>query len=239
MERAASARRGRGGFEAALRQPGVVTIVAEFKRRSPSAGAIRRGARAAAIATAYEAAGAAAISVLTDAAFDGSLDDLREARDATSLPLLRKDFVIDPVQVLEARAAGADAVLLIARALDGSGLRALLAAAAEWGLTALVEVHDERELDAALGAGARVVGVNNRDLATFRTDLAVTERLAARVPAEVVLVSESGFRGADDVRWAGSLGVDAVLAGERIMSDADPGGAVARWIGLPKRPRGA
>lgn len=211
--------------------------MAEFKRRSPSAGAIQPGARAGAVVRGYEAAGAAAVSVLTDAAFDGSLADLAEARAATRLPLLRKDFVLDPVQVVEARASGADAVLLIVRALSPSDLGACLAAAAEWGCSALVEVHDERELGAALEAGASVVGVNNRDLATFETDLAVTERLAARVPPQVVLVSESGYRDPEDVRRAGELGVDAVLVGERIMAEVEPGRAVAGWIGCPKGPR--
>lgn len=237
LEQAARRRPAARAFEAALRVSGAVAIVAEFKRRSPSAGAIRAGARAGAVVGAYEAAGASAVSVLTDAAFDGSLEDLAEARAATALPLLRKDFVLDPLQVVEARASGADAVLLIVRALAPSELGACLGAASEWGCAALVEVHDERELGAALEAGARVVGVNNRDLATFETDLGVTERLAARVPPEVVLVSESGYRGLEDVRWAGELGVDAVLVGERMMSEAEPGRAVAGWVGLPKRPR--
>lgn len=238
LERAAGAAAEPRDFEGALRRPGEVAIVAEFKRRSPSAGPIRPGAEPAKVAAAYDAAGVAAISVLTDAAFDGSLDDLRAVRQATGRPLLRKDFVLDALQVAEARAAGADAVLLIVRALERAALRTLLRAVADWGLVALVEAHDERELDEALEAGARVVGINHRDLATFVTDRSLTERLAARVPPEVVWVAESGFRGPDDVRWAGELGVDAVLVGERIMAEAEPGRALAAWVGLPKRARG-
>ncbi len=190
------------------------------------------------MAAQYEAGGAAAISVLTDAAFDGSLADLAEIRRVTRVPLLRKDFVLDPVQIVEGRAAGADAVLLIVRAVGAGTLSGLLESASEWGVAALVEVHDEGELEAALEAGARVIGLNNRDLATFSTDLGVTERLARRVPEDRVLVSESGFRSPDDVRWAGSLGVDAVLVGEQLMAGAEPGEAVAGWVGQPKGRRG-
>jgi indole-3-glycerol phosphate synthase len=238
LERAAEEAGPVRDFRAALRRPDVVAVIAEFKRRSPSAGPIREDAGVGPVVAGYARAGAAAVSVLTDAAFGGSLDDLREARARVGVPLLRKDFVLDPVQVAEARAAGADAVLFVVRALDPAALRACAAAAESWGLAALFEVHDEAELDRALEAGAAMVGINNRDLATFRTDLRVTERLVVRVPAGILVVSESGFRGPEDVRWAGALGVDAVLVGESLMAAPDPGGALAGWVGQPRRSRG-
>ncbi len=211
-------------FAAALRADARVRVIAEVKRRSPSAGWIRQDADAAAVGRGYARAGVAAISVLTDGEwFGGSLDDLRAVRAAVDVPVLRKDFVVSAAQVFEARAAGADAVLLIVRILDDVRLRGLLEAVALAGMDALVEVHDEAELDRALGAGARVVGVNNRDLTVFRTDLAVTERLAAQVPADVVLVAESGIGAPADVARLGDVGVDAVLIGETFMRAADPG----------------
>lgn len=223
-------------FAAALRAPEEVRLLAEVKRRSPSAGAIRPGADPAAIAALYEEGGAAALSVLTDERyFGGSLDALRAVRAAVSLPVIRKDFVIDPVQVWEARAAGADAVLLIARILEGTRLSELHAEAREAGLDVLVEVHDEDELGRALEAGATLVGVNNRDLRTFRTDLALTHLLAPRVPAGVTLVAESGIRDAADVVALGAAGVDAVLVGESLMRQDDVRGAAARLVGHPKR----
>ena len=221
-------------FAGALRRGGEVALLAEVKRRSPSAGWIRRDADAAQIASAYAAAGAAALSVLTDAEFfGGGLQDLRTVRAAVELPLLRKDFVLDELQIAEARAAGADAVLLIVRILEPSRLAELHAAALDAGLAALVEVHDAAELETALAAGARVIGVNNRDLATFRTELSVAEALAPRVPPGVVLVAESGIRTAADVDRLGAAGVDAVLVGESLMREADVGAAARRLIGRP------
>lgn len=223
-------------FAGALRVAGEVRLLAEVKLRSPSAGAIRPGADPAAVATEYESGGAAALSVLTDARyFGGSLDALRAVRARVSLPVIRKDFVIDRVQVWEARAAGADAVLLIARILEGARLTDLHAEAREAGLDVLVEVHDEDELGRALDAGATLVGVNNRDLRTFRTDLALTHTLAPRVPAGVTLVAESGVRDAADVAALGEAGVDAVLVGESLMRQDDVRRAAARLVGLPKR----
>jgi len=221
------------GFARAVRSAREVRVVAEFKRRAPSAGRLAdAGADAAATCRAYAQAGAAALSVLTDAAhFGGSLDDLRAARSASSLPVLRKDFVIDSVQVFEARAAGADAVLLIARALDAARLVDLGAAAAETGMDALVEVHDAGELASALSAGATLVGINSRDLATFDTDLGRIERLAADVPEHVTLVGESGVRDAADVRRLGAAGVHAVLVGSALMRSGDAGAAARGLVG--------
>ncbi len=212
-------------FEAALSLPGgPVRVVAEVKRASPSAGAIRAGLDAVAQAKAYAAAGAAAISVLTDGpGFGGSLADLAAVRDAVGVPLLRKDFVVDRYQLLEARAHGADAALLIVAALDAPALSSLLAACGELGLAALVEVHDEAELEAALGTGARIVGVNNRNLRTFAVDLAVSERLLPRLPAGVRGVAESGVRSADDARRLRRAGAVNLLVGEALVRAADPG----------------
>lgn len=222
-------------FGGALRDGGVVRVIAEFKRRSPSAGWIREGADASSIARGYAASGAAAISVLTDREwFGGSLDDLRAIRAAVDVPVLRKDFVVAAAQIWEARAAGADAVLLIVRILDDALLGDLLATAGDAGVAALVEVHDEAELERALGAGARIVGVNNRDLSVFRTDLAVSERLAARVPADVVLVGESGIGSPADVERLGRAGVDAVLMGETLMRAPDPAAALRGFIECPR-----
>jgi indole-3-glycerol phosphate synthase len=212
-------------FEAALSpRGGPVRVVAEVKRASPSQGAIRAGLDAVAQARAYAAAGAAAISVLTDGpGFGGSLADLAAVRAAVDVPLLRKDFVLDRYQLLEARAHGADAALLIVAALPAPALRALLDACGELGLAALVEVHDEREVEAALRAGARIVGVNNRNLATFVVDLAVSERLIPALPAHVRGVAESGVRGADDARRLRRAGAANLLVGEALVRAADPG----------------
>lgn len=220
-------------FADALRRPAGAPIraIAEIKRASPSAGAIRAGADPAAIAAEYAAAGAAAISVLTDERFfDGRLEFLAAVRATAACPLLRKDFVIDPYQVAEARAAGADAVLLIAAALAPADLAALVAEAARHGLDALVEIHREEEAEAALAAGARLVGVNHRDLATFAIDMDLTARLAPRLPADAVLVAESGIRTADDVRRLADAGAHAVLVGETLMRAASPGAALAALL---------
>ncbi|HLU64895.1 MAG TPA: indole-3-glycerol phosphate synthase TrpC [Kofleriaceae bacterium] len=221
------------GLAAALhRGPGQgLRALAEIKRASPSAGAIRPGADPAQVARDYQAGGAAAISVLTDERFfDGRLGFLAAARAAATLPLLRKDFVIDPYQVVEARAAGADGVLLIVAALDGALLSELVAAAAEWQLDALVEVHDEAEAEVALAAGARLVGVNHRDLRTFEIDMGLTARLAPRCPPEVVLVAESGIRTAADARALAGAGAHAILVGEALMRQPSPGRALAELL---------
>jgi indole-3-glycerol phosphate synthase len=228
------------GFARALRAPDEVRLLAEVKRRSPSAGDIRPGAVPAEVARAYQAGGAAAISVLTDREyFGGSLDALPAVRGAVSLPAIRKDFIIDPLQVWEARGAGADAVLLIARILADPQLAELMGLAGELGMDALVEVHTDAELDRALAAGATLVGVNNRDLAVFRTDLELSVRMAARVPAAVTLVAESGIHTADDVDRMGAAGINAVLVGESLMRQPELQAAAARLTGRPRLERAA
>jgi indole-3-glycerol phosphate synthase len=228
-ERAGPAR----AFAGALERRGEVTVVGEFKRRSPSAGEIG-GGDPAEVARAYAAGGAAAMSVLTDREyFGGSLADHEAARSAATLPILRKDFVLDELQVWEARGTGADAVLLIVRILEDAVLAGLLDLVRELRMGALVEVHDEAELERALGAGAAVIGVNNRDLDTFHTDLDVTLRLAPLVPAGRILIGESGIRNAEDVDRLGDAGVDSVLVGETLMR----GAGVAAIAGRPKRDR--
>ena len=212
-----------------------VSLIAEVKRRSPAAGDIDAGLDPLALAAEYEEGGASAISVLTDSRwFGGSLDDLLDVRDACGVPVLRKDFVIDPVQVTEARAFRADLVLLIVRILDPVLMRDLRAMIHDMGMTALVEAHDEWEVEAALEAGASLVGVNNRDLSVFRTDLAVTERLARYVPADVLLVSESGIASAEDVARVAAAGADAVLVGEALVRSGDRCGMVAEMAGVPR-----
>ena len=221
------------GFEAALSLAGgPPRVVAEVKRASPSAGAIRAGLDAPAQARAYARAGAAAVSVLTDGpGFGGSLADLAAVRAEVEVPLLRKDFVLDRYQLLEARAHGADAALLIVAALEADALRALVAAAGELGLAALVEVHDEQELEAALAAGARTVGVNNRNLRTFQVDLAVSERLLPMLPAGVRGVAESGVRTVDDARRLRRAGAANLLVGEALVRAADPGALIRAMLG--------
>jgi indole-3-glycerol phosphate synthase len=215
------------GFRAALAGDGV-HVIAECKRRSPSRGVLRTAYDPAAIARAYASAGAAAISVLTEPTFfDGALDHLRAVRGAVDLPVLRKDFIVDAYQLLEGRAAGADAVLLIVAALGDDALTDLSGAARDLGLDVLVEVHDERELDRALAAGATLVGVNNRNLRTLAVDVEASFRLAARMPAGVLAVAESGLRTGEDVRRLREVGYRAFLIGERFMSAADPGSALA------------
>lgn len=224
------------GFAAALRRPAEVRLLAEVKRRSPSAGDIRPGADPVEVARAYAAGGAAALSVLTDRDwFGGDLAFLRAVRGAVPVPVIRKDFLIDPVQVWEARAAGADAVLLIVRILEQPLLEELHGLARELGMDALVEAHTAEELERALAAGATLVGVNNRDLDTFATDLDLSIRLASRVPADVTYVAESGIRTAEDVDRLGAAGVDAVLVGESLMRQADVRAAAAALAGRPRR----
>lgn len=219
-------------FAGALSRPGLVSVIAEVKRRSPGAGPIRPDLEPARVASRYQVGGAAALSVLTDRDyFGGSLDDLRAARAAVDLPVLRKDFLLDPLQVLEARAAGADAVLFIVRILEDARLAELLNMAESLGMSALVEAHDGRELQTALKAGARVVGINNRDLGTFTTRIDVTLDLLPDVPDDVVVVSESGIRSGDVVARLGGVGVDAVLVGEWLLGHEDPADGVRELAG--------
>ena len=204
-----------------------VRVIAEVKKASPTAGAIRPDADPAQLAATYADAGAAAISVLTNMDhFQGSLEDMTTVRKVVNprgLPVLRKEFIFDPYQVYESRAHGADAILLIVAILTPQSLGELMALAQEFWMQCLVEVHDERELEVAIDAGAEIVGINNRDLHTFTTDLAVTERLASKVPDGKIIVSESGIRTRSDVDRVKSAGAQAVLVGEALVSAADPG----------------
>jgi len=209
-------------FNEALTRPGL-SLIAEFKRRSPSAGEIAAGAVVADQVRAYERGGAAALSVLTDAEhFGGSLEDLREARAACDLPVIRKDFIVDPYQLYEAAANGADAVLLIVRALGDEALRSLHEQARALDLDCLVEVHDGEELERALAAGAEVIGINNRDLDQQHVNLATTFELMPDVPAGKTVVAESGISGREELEELERVGVDAVLIGGALMSAADP-----------------
>lgn len=224
-------------FRAALAAAGPVALIAEFKRQSPSAGAIRPGATVAEVVAAYAAAGAACLSVLTDGpGFGGCLDDLVAARSAVPLPLLRKEFVVDAYQVLEARAHGADAVLLIAECLDDCLLRGLHARILELGMTPLVELHDAANLSRVLDAGAELVGINNRDLRTMTTDIGHVLRLRERVPADRLVVAESGIRSRADVLQLERAGIAAMLVGESLLAAPDPGRAAAALLGRPDQP---
>ncbi|HTK17499.1 MAG TPA: indole-3-glycerol phosphate synthase TrpC [Acidimicrobiia bacterium] len=216
-------------FAGALRRAdGQVAVIGELKRRSPSKGALAPELDAATTAKAYESGGAAALSVLTDNPFFGGMvADLVTAREATALPVLRKDFTIDEVQLFEARAIGADAILLIVAALpDDALLWDLREAANALGLAVLVEAHDADEIESALAAGATIVGVNNRDLSTFAEDLGVGERLAGLLPASVIGVAESAVRSPADSIRLGAVGFDAVLVGEALVRADDPAGLV-------------
>ena len=218
------------GFAHALSVSGV-QIIAEIKKASPSAGVIREDFDPSAIARAYEQAGAAALSVLTDQCyFQGDLDCMKAARAAVGLPVLRKDFIIDDYQVYESAGAGADAILLIVRALDGRELRRLLSLAHGLGMDALVEAHNREEAERALAAGARIVGVNNRDLATFTTDIETTIALAPLLAGNCTFVSESGIKTRDDVERLASAGVQAVLVGETLMRSDDIAAAVRQLL---------
>lgn len=217
-------------FAAALRSPGV-SLIAEVKQASPSKGLLRHDFDAVALARVYEDNGAAAISVLTDQHFfQGNLDHLRAVRQNVGLPVLRKDFILDPYQVYEARAAGADAILLIVAALGDGDLKALYRLVYELGMAALVEVHNEAELERALKIGPRIVGVNNRDLRTLKVDLKTTARLRPLVPAEVVLIAESGVHTRADVAQLAAIGVDAMLVGEALVRAKDVGCKVRELV---------
>jgi indole-3-glycerol phosphate synthase len=213
-------------FREALSRPGT-SVIAEYKRRSPSAGVIREGADVADLVRAYERGGAAALSVLTEEDhFGGSLADLHEAAATCDLPVLRKDFTIDPYQVFEAKAAGGDAVLLVVGALEPAELATLHGLARDLDVDALVEVHDEAELEVALAIDAEVIGINNRDLEDFSVDLSRTFELLTDVPAGKTVVSESGIATREQVEELEQVGVDAVLIGETLMRAPDPEAAV-------------
>ena len=237
LERAASAGPAVPSFARALRRP-QIAVIAEIKRRSPSKGEINAALSAADQARAYAAGGAAALSVLTEPTrFGGSADDLTAARGAVSVPLLKKDFHVAPAQVLEARVLGASALLLIARALRPTTLRALSALAIDVGLDVLVEIRDEHELDVALSTEAAVVGVNNRNLETLAIDLATGERLVPLIPPDRIAVFESGVTSSGDVERAATAGADAVLVGSSVSASNDATAAVRELAGVTRRTR--
>lgn len=220
-------------FFAAVSDSERIQLIAEFKRKSPSAGDIRPGATVQDVARGYATAGAAALSILTDSwGFGGSLIDLEEARLAVSLPILRKDFIIDRYQVIEARAHGADAVLLIAECLDDCHLRSLYHEVIDLGMTPLVELHDENNLSRVLELGATLVGINNRDLRTMTTNLNHVLKMRSRIPDNVVMVAESGIKTSDDARRLQSAGVNAMLVGESLLRQKDPSQAAAALCSL-------
>jgi indole-3-glycerol phosphate synthase len=230
---AATAHDGRRRFKAAIERPGL-SLIAEHKRRSPSAGPIREGVSVQDVVGAYERGGAAALSVLTDGPhFGGSLEDLRLARAASALPILRKDFIVDAYQLHESAAAGADAVLLIVAALDEAELARLHALAFDLGLAALVEVHDELELERAAQAGASLIGINNRDLRTMQVDAGRTFRLLEGMPDGVAVVAESGLRERAQLDELADGGIDAVLVGEALMRAPDMEAACRALTGRP------
>ena len=232
-KRESSIGRFRAAIETVIKGP---RIIAECKRRSPSRGLLRADYDPVAIALGYEKAGAAAISVLTEPTFfDGALDHLQAVRNAVGIPVLRKDFVVSEYQLLEARAARADAVLLIVAALDPRALKTLHARALALGLDVLVEVHSADELTVAIDAGAQIVGVNNRNLRTLEIDVAASETLAARMPRGIVTVSESGLKAAADLVRLRQLGYDAFLIGERFMTAGDPGQALRELLESAER----
>jgi indole-3-glycerol phosphate synthase len=211
------------GFLAALKaakkakRPG---LIAEIKKASPSKGLIREVFTPAALAQAYQLGGATCISVLTDTpSFQGSAADLVDARRATTLPVLRKDFMLDPYQVVQSRALGADCILVIMAMVDDATARSLIAAASDWGIDTLVEVHNEAELDRAVALGAQLIGINNRDLSTFETDIATSERLAPRIPRGRHVVAESGLSTPDDLRRLAKAGITSYLIGESLMRE--------------------
>ncbi len=220
-----------GRLHAALGAASRLNVIAECKRRSPSRGVLRAEYEPVAIAKGYAAAGAAALSILTEPAFfDGALEHLEAVRRAVDLPLLRKDFIVSSYQLFEAKLAGADAVLLIVAALPPGELGALRDRAARLGLDALVEVHDEAELEVALGIGARLIGVNNRNLRTLEVDTQASDRLIGRIPHDVIAVTESGLRTRGDLERFRALGYRGFLVGERFMTAPDPGAALRELL---------
>ncbi len=237
LERSARAAPPRPSLAGALRGDRVA-VIAEVKRRSPSAGVIRADLDPAERAVSYAGSGAAAISVLTDGPFfGGSLNDLLAAADRISLPLLRKDFILDELQVVEARGAGASGVLLIVRALAPTRLVELLGCVRDWQLDALVEVHSASELEIALNAGARLIGINSRDLDSFRIDTEAAWGILTQVPPNCIAVAESGMGTAADVERAAAAGADAVLVGTALSAAPDPGSLLERLTRIPRRGR--
>ena len=232
LERRAAAHRPDGqAFADRLSRSDAINVIAECKRRSPSRGVLRAAYDPVAIAAGYERAGAAAISVLTEPSFfDGSLDHLAAVRESVRVPLLRKDFIVHEYQLLEARAAGADAILLIVAALDDGDLAQLAKTAGELGLAALVEVHDAAECRRAAAVGARIIGVNNRNLKTLQVNLDASRSVAEVLPAGSIGVSESGLKTSADLHAMKALGYRAFLMGERFMIEPDPGAALAALI---------
>jgi indole-3-glycerol phosphate synthase len=232
IERRAAARAPHAAaFTERLSRAGSINVIAECKRRSPSRGVLRTAYDPVAIASGYEQAGAAAISVLTEPGFfDGSLRHLETVRDTVTIPLLRKDFIVDEYQLLEARAAGADAILLIVAALADAELVSLSKAAHALGLAALVEVHDVAECRRAFDAGATIIGVNNRNLRTLQVDLHASRDVAQMLPAGVIGISESGLKTPADLQSMKTLGYQAFLMGERFMIEPDPGAALAALL---------
>ena len=234
--RAAAASPDGARFERELGRAGRINVIAECKRRSPSKGVLAGEYDPVRLAKAYEAGGAAAISVLTEPTFfDGALEHLAAVRAAVQIPLLRKDFIVDDYQLVEARASGADAVLLIVAALEQRELLRLDRRARELGLATLVEVHDEEELTRAVDAGARIIGVNNRNLRTLSVDVDGSYRLAARMPRGVIGVSESGLQSREELERLSDRGYRAFLIGERFMTDPDPARAIGELIGSGSR----
>lgn len=225
-------------FSCAVKRTNGVRLIAELKRSSPSAGVIREQFEPLELLYLYEGSPASAISVLTDEHFfGGHIEHLRLAKMVTSKPVLRKDFILCEYQVVEARAYGADAVLLIVAALEAQRLSELISFAHELGMDALVEVHDERELDLALSCGAIIIGINNRDLKTMQVDIATTLRLRKLIPSGIIVISESGIRCREDVRMLEDAGVDAILVGEALMRSKDPLAKMNELLGL--NPKGS
>jgi indole-3-glycerol phosphate synthase len=223
-------------FRRALKTGKNIAVIAELKKSSPSAGLLRDDFDPVMLARSYAAHRAAALSILTDEKFfGGNLENLQKARSACVLPILRKDFILHPYQIWEARAHGADAILLIVAMLDRSQLFELLFVAAEIGMQALVEVHNEAELDRALLVGANLIGINNRDLRTFEVTLETTERLSKLIPSSCVRVAESGIKSRRDVARMAACGVDAILVGGHLMQQIDPGEALTELTGVPRQ----
>ncbi len=230
LERVASQRNDVRDFAASLAKPGL-RVIAELKKASPSRGLIRQDYRIREIAASYQSAGAAAISVLTEPDyFRGTLEDLQAVRQTVSLACLRKDFILDAYQVVESAAAGADAILLIAAALSDRELKEFSRIASSFGISALVEVHTEEELDRSLAAGSKIIGVNNRDLRSFEVKLETSLQLRKQIPKGCLSVSESGIHSADDLKRLEDAGFDAVLIGEHLMLAPDPGKELAGFI---------
>lgn len=236
VEKLAAAREDFRGFAESLARPGV-RVIAEIKRASPSRGDIRPDLHPGDLALAYQTGGAAALSVLTEPAFfKGSAKDLKRARDVVELPVLRKDFILDPYQVYETAAMGADAMLLIVRILSDEQLQSLLALAHGIGLETLVEIHDEDDARRIAGLPVPVVGINNRDLAHFQTDVDRAARLAAFLPRGTAVVAASGIRGADDVQKSLAAGIRRFLVGETLVAAPDPAALLKEWTALPVPP---